>query len=116
MEGKTINTILDIHTHRREADSEGKSIVNYKQLTGAPLLEGYYYSIGIHPWELTMANIEEQLIFMINQLPDCSHRGVRTGQIDRDFDGTSENDIYNADNPVGTVQLAIDHSLRESNG
>ena len=70
MEGKTINTILDIHTHRREADSEGKSIINYKQLAGSPLLEGYYYSIGIHPWELTMANIEEQLIFMINQLPD----------------------------------------------
>lgn len=70
MEGKTINTILDIHTHRREADSEGKSVINYKQLVGAPLLEGYYYSIGIHPWELTMANIEEQLIFMINQLPD----------------------------------------------
>ena len=70
MEGKTINTILDIHTHRREADSEGKSVINYKQLVGAPLLEGYYYSIGIHPWELTMANVEEQLIFMINQLPD----------------------------------------------
>lgn len=70
MEGKTINTILDIHTHRREADSEGKSIINYKQLAGSPFLEGYYYSIGIHPWELTMANIEEQLIFMINQLPD----------------------------------------------
>lgn len=70
MEGKTINTILDIHTHRREADSEGKSIINYKQLAGSSLLEGYYYSIGIHPWELTMANIEEQLIFMINQLPD----------------------------------------------
>lgn len=70
MEGKMMNTILDIHTHRREADSEGKSIINYKQLAGSPLLEGYYYSIGIHPWELTMANIEEQLIFMINQLPD----------------------------------------------
>lgn len=70
MEGKMMNTILDIHTHRREADSEGKSIINYKQLTGAPLLEGYYYSIGIHPWELTLSTMKEQQDFIISQLPD----------------------------------------------
>ena len=114
MEGKTINTILDIHTHRREADSEGKSIINYKQLAGSPLLEGYYYSIGIHPWELTMANIEEQLIFMINQLPD--KRIVAIGECGLDKLTEISMELYNADNPVGTVRLAIDHSLRESDG
>lgn len=83
MEGKMINTILDIHTHRREADSEGKSIINYKQLADSPFLEGYYYSIGIHPWELTMANIEEQLIFMMNQLPDKSIVAIGEGGLDK---------------------------------
>lgn len=113
MEGKMIDTILDIHTHRREADSEGKSIINYKQLTGAPLLEGYYYSIGIHPWELTLSNMKEQQDFIISQLSDKRIVAIgegRTGQIDRDFDGTSRMGIYKADNPVGTVQLAIGSS------
>lgn len=83
MEGKMIDTILDIHTHRREADSEGKSIINYKQLTGAPLLEGYYYSIGIHPWELTLSNMKEQQDFIISQLSDKRIVAIGEGGLDK---------------------------------
>lgn len=83
MEGKTINTILDIHTHRREVDSEGKSIINYKHLVGSPLLENYYYSIGIHPWELTMTNMKEQQDFIISQLPDKRIVAIGEGGLDK---------------------------------
>ena len=90
--------ILDIHTHKQEIDSQGKSIINYPLLTDSPLYmplaknaevavsrgllleeylgflnegeglvdalsnnvfsarKGYYYSAGIHPWELAERN------------------------------------------------------------
>ena len=45
-----VNAILDIHTHKGEEQSGGKAIINYRQLAGTPLQEGYYYSVGINPW------------------------------------------------------------------
>lgn len=48
--------ILDIHTHKSEADSNGKSIINYRlrEEDADALLfrEGYYYSAGIHPYDV----------------------------------------------------------------
>lgn len=48
--------ILDIHTHKSEAASNGKSIINYRlreEGAGALLFrEGYYYSAGIHPYDV----------------------------------------------------------------
>lgn len=70
MAGKMINTILDIHTHRQEADSESKSIINYRLLEDSSFQEGCYYSVGIHPWKLTVADFDRQLDFLIRQLPN----------------------------------------------
>ncbi len=70
MEGKMIDTILDIHTHRQEADSESKSIINYRLLEDSSFQEDCYYSVGIHPWKLTVANFDRQLDFLIEQLPN----------------------------------------------
>ena len=65
-----VNAILDIHTHKGEEQSGGKAIINYRQLAGTPLQEGYYYSVGIHPWELTPDNLKQQSDFIIEHLPD----------------------------------------------
>ena len=77
---KNVTDILDIHTHKLEADSLGKSIVNYPLLADSPLYmpfagdvevdRGYYYSVGIHPWELTPDNLKQQSDFIIEHLPD----------------------------------------------
>ena len=34
---KNMTDILDIHTHKQEIDSQGKSIINYPLLTDSPL-------------------------------------------------------------------------------
>ena len=34
---KNVTDILDIHTHKKEIDSQGKSIINYPLLTDSPL-------------------------------------------------------------------------------
>ena len=34
---KNVTDILDIHTHKQEIDSQGKSIINYPLLTDSPL-------------------------------------------------------------------------------
>ena len=59
---KNVTDILDIHTHKQEVDTQGKSIINYPLLADSPLYmplaenvevavgRGSYYSIGIHPW------------------------------------------------------------------
>lgn len=107
---KNVIDILDIHTHKREIDSQGKSIINYPLLTDSPLYmplaknaevavgrgllleeylgllnkgeglvdtlsnnvfsarKGYYYSAGIHPWELAERNADQQLAFLQKQL------------------------------------------------
>lgn len=65
-----IHTILDIHTHKQEeADPEGKSIINYQPLKDSPFLEGHYYSVGIHPWQLAVSNFDQQLDSLIKLLP-----------------------------------------------
>ena len=52
---RNTNNILDIHTHKAEPVSAGKAIINRKLATDA-LCEGYFYSAGIHPWDLTEKN------------------------------------------------------------
>ena len=59
---------MDIHTHKGEEQSGGKAIINYRQLAGTPLQEGYYYSVGIHPWELTEHNAGQLLDYLKQQL------------------------------------------------
>lgn len=73
---KSASHILDIHTHKSEKASRGKAIINCRWLPGASLCgvgggsadialeEGYFYSAGIHPWDLAETiefNAEAQL-------------------------------------------------------
>lgn len=81
---KNASRILDIHTHKSEKASRGKAIINCRWLPGASLCgvgggsvdraanipinivlkEGYFYSAGIHPWDLAETieyDAEEQL-------------------------------------------------------
>lgn len=87
---KSASHILDIHTHKSEKASRGKAIINCRWLPGASLCvvgggsadraadmstdraadisadialeEGYFYSAGIHPWDLAEEyDGEEQL-------------------------------------------------------
>lgn len=79
---KNVTDILDIHTHKLEADSLGKSIVNYPLLADSPSYmpfagdvevdRGYYYSVGIHPWELTEHNAGQLLDYLKQQLRKSS--------------------------------------------
>ena len=77
------NAILDIHTHKGEEQSGGKAIINYRQLAGTPLQEGYYYSVGIHPWELTPDNLKQQSDFIIEHLPDKRIVAIGEGGLDK---------------------------------
>lgn len=65
-----MNNILDIHTHTHEMESGGKSIINYRLPVESPFIEGYYYSIGIHPWDLTVDSLKQQADSLCRQLPD----------------------------------------------
>ena len=77
---KNVTDILDIHTHKQEVDTQGKSIINYPLLADSPLYmplaenvevavgRGSYYSIGIHPWEVRESNVSQQLSFLQQQL------------------------------------------------
>jgi len=74
---KNVTDILDIHTHKQEVDTQGKSIINYPLLADCPLYmplaenvevavgRGSYYSIGIHPWEVRESLTQD--IFNIKQ-------------------------------------------------
>ena len=98
---KNVTDILDIHTHKQEVDTQGKSIINYPLLADSPLYmplaenvevavgRGSYYSIGIHPWEVRESNVSQQLSFLQQQLQS---------------------------KVVGKARFAVDYSLRESNG
>ena len=110
MEGKMINAILDIHAHKQEAGSECKSIINYWLSEGSSFQEGCYYSVGIHPWKLTVANFDQQLDFLIERLPD--KRVVAIGY----FDGASDTGVCNADTIVGNIRFAVDNPLCKSDG
>ena len=77
---KNVTDILDIHTHKQEVDTQGKSIINYPLLADSPLYmplaenvevavgRGSYYSTGIHPWEVRESNVSQQLSFLQQQL------------------------------------------------
>ena len=90
---KNVTDILDIHTHKLEADSLGKSIVNYPLLADSPSYmpfagdvevdRGYYYSVGIHPWELTPDNLKQQSDFIIEHLPDKRIVAIGEGGLDK---------------------------------
>ena len=71
---KNANNILDIHTHKSIEASRGRSIINYRLsadvLAGDKdgLYEGYFYSAGIHPWELTEENAMQQFDLLRQQI------------------------------------------------
>ncbi len=87
--------ILDIHTHKQEIDSQGKSIINYPLLADSPLYmplaenvevavgRGSYYSIGIHPWELAERNADQQLAFLQKQLKHKQFVAVGEAGLDK---------------------------------
>lgn len=71
---KNINNILDIHTHKSVEASRGRAIINYRLSAdvlagndGGPH-EGYFYSAGIHPWELTEHNAAQQFDLLQKQI------------------------------------------------
>lgn len=66
---RNTNNILDIHTHKAEPVSAGKAIINRKLATNA-LCEGYFYSAGIHPWDLTEFDTERRLECLREQLAE----------------------------------------------
>lgn len=82
-ETNSTSAILDIHAHKWEVGSEGKSIINYRILSDTPFQEGRYYSIGIHPWELTAANYDLLLDFMLDRLPSRQVVAIGEAGLDR---------------------------------
>lgn len=92
---KNVTDILDIHTHKQEVDSLGKSIINYPLLADSPsympLAEnvevtvgrGSYYSIGIHPWEVRESNVSQQLSFLQQQLQGKQFVAVGEAGLDK---------------------------------
>lgn len=85
---KNASRILDIHTHKSEKASRGKAIINCRWLPGASLCvvgggsadrttnmsadialeEGYFYSAGIHPWDLAEEYDAEELLKSLSAL------------------------------------------------
>ena len=57
---KNTSHILDIHTHKSEEASRGRAIINYQLPVGGALCLSSFYSAGIHPWQLTERDAEEQ--------------------------------------------------------
>ena len=82
-ETNSTSAILDIHAHKWEVGSEGKSIINYRILSDTPFQEDRYYSIGIHPWELTAANYDLLLDFMLDRLPSRQVVAIGEAGLDR---------------------------------
>ena len=162
---KNVTDILDIHTHKQEIDSQGKSIINYPLLTDSPLYmplaknaevavsrgllleeylgflnegeglvdtlsnnvfsarKGYYYSAGIHPWELAERNADQQLAFLQKQLKHKQFVAVGEAGLDRLTAAPMElqltmfkKQVQSAGEAVGRVWFAVDYPLRESNG
>lgn len=101
---KNVTDILDIHTHKQEIDTQGKSIINYPLLADPPLYmplaenvevavgRGSYYSIGIHPWEVRESNVSQQLSFLQQQLQRKQFVAVGEAgldKLDKSSDGAS---------------------------
>ncbi len=61
---KNASHILDIHTHKSEEASHGRAIINYQLPVGGALCLSSFYSAGIHPWQLTERDAEEQLAYL----------------------------------------------------
>ena len=61
---KNTSHILDIHTHKSEEASRGRAIINYQLPVGGALCLSSFYSAGIHPWQLTERDAEEQLAYL----------------------------------------------------
>lgn len=70
MEDSTGHT-LDTHTYKSKGASHGKTIISFPLPVDDSLClsasdvrtigkEGYFCSIGIHPWKLTKRNAKEQ--------------------------------------------------------
>lgn len=62
--------ILDIHTHKSQAETMGKAIINHRLLTDSPFVAGNYYSIGIHPWDVAVQDLEKQTDLLLEYFPD----------------------------------------------
>lgn len=63
--------ILDIHTHKSEAETMGKAIINHRLLVDSPFIAGnYYYSIGIHPWDVAAQDLEIQTEQLMKSFPN----------------------------------------------
>ena len=79
---RNTNNILDIHTHKAEPVSAGKAIINRKLATDA-LYEGYFYSAGIHPWDLTEFDTERRLECLREQLAEKQLVAVGEAGLDK---------------------------------
>lgn len=62
--------LLDIHTHKPEAETMGKAIINHRLLAEPQFFEGNYYSIGIHPWDVATHDFEKQPDLLSRYLPN----------------------------------------------
>ena len=123
--------ILDIHTHKQEVDTQGKSIINYPLLADSPLYmplaenvevavgRGSYYSIGIHPWEVRESNVSQQLSFLQQQLQRKQFVAVGEAGLDKLAKAPMELQLAVFKEQVKLSEklgFAVDYPLRESNG
>ena len=70
------------NTHKAEPVSAGKAIINRKLATDA-LCEGYFYSAGIHPWDLTEFDTERRLECLREQLAEKQLVAVGEAGLDK---------------------------------
>ena len=126
---KNVTDILDIHTHKQEVDTQGKSIINYPLLADSPLYmplaenvevtvgRGSYYSIGIHPWEVRKSNVSQQLSFLQQQLQRKQFVAVGEAGLDKLAKAPMELQLAvfkGTGKVVGKARFAVDYSLREA--
>lgn len=70
--------ILDIHTHKPEAETMEKAIINHRLPVDSQFVDGHYYSIGIHPWDVTAQGLEMQTDMLLKSFPN--HQIVAIGE------------------------------------
>lgn len=61
---------LDIHTHKSEAETMGNAIINHRLLAEPQFLDGNYYSIGIHPWDVAAQDWGIQIDRLLKSFPN----------------------------------------------
>ena len=59
--------IIDVHTHHKRCNA----VINASARDFSPQA-GYYYSVGIHPWEIKDIDIEEAFNAVANAACNCS--------------------------------------------